>query len=88
MVATRSQLKAKVEANKSLLDMMPLSQVEISPPGHVKAQKSRRQRRREKLQGTVQKMGDQLPVPDVPQEALWEIPSKISELQKADESLK
>ena len=29
MVATRSQVKAKVEANKSLLDMMPISQVEI-----------------------------------------------------------
>ena len=88
MVATRSQGKAKEEANKSLLDMMPFSQVEISPLGHVKAQKSRRQRRREKLQGTVQRMGDRLPVPDVPREALWEIPSNISELQKADESLK
>ena len=33
-------------------------------------------------------MGDQLPVPVVPREALWEIPSNISELQKADESLK
>ncbi|CAL8395513.1 unnamed protein product [Boreogadus saida] len=55
--------------------------VEIGPPWHVKAQKSRRQRRREKLQGTVQRMGDQLPVPNMPREALWEIPSNISELQ-------
>ena len=33
-------------------------------------------------------MGDQLPVPDVPRDALWGIFSNISELQKADESLK
>ncbi|KAG7511502.1 hypothetical protein JOB18_002175 [Solea senegalensis] len=83
MVATRSQAKAKTE----LLHMMPFSQNGVSLPEKVKERNSHRQRRREKLQGTVWKLGDQVPVPDVSQENVWEIPSNFSELQKEDQSL-
>ena len=90
MVVTRSQAKAREtpEATKALLDSMPFSQTDISIPERVKIHKSRRQRRREKLQGTVQKLGEQVPVPEVSKEAMWELPLNFGELQAGDETLK
>uniref|UniRef100_A0A3Q2DC58 Gypsy retrotransposon integrase-like protein 1 n=1 Tax=Cyprinodon variegatus TaxID=28743 RepID=A0A3Q2DC58_CYPVA len=67
---------------------MPFSHTDIDFPEHEKLHKSRRQRRREKLLGSVQKMAEQLPVPEVDKADMWEPPSNIRDLQKEDESLK
>ncbi|KAL2103957.1 hypothetical protein ACEWY4_000825 [Coilia grayii] len=94
MVVTRAQAKARAEetpeqaVNKSLLDMMPYSEAELDAPKQPKVLKTRRQRRREKLLGTVQKMPVQGVGPDDQGAGLWEIPSNFSTLQRDDNTLK
>lgn len=80
MVLTHSQAKAQQKemleevASRSLLETMPFSHTDIDLPEHVKPHKSRRQRRREKLLGSVQKMVEQLPVPEVDKVDMWRPP--------------
>ncbi|KAL2089206.1 hypothetical protein ACEWY4_016105 [Coilia grayii] len=94
MVVTRAQAKARAEetpeqaVNKSLLDMMPYSEAELDAPKQPKVLKTRRQRRREKLLGTVQKMPVQGVGPDDQGAGLWEIPSNFSTLQRDDNTLR
>ncbi|KAL2086933.1 hypothetical protein ACEWY4_017992 [Coilia grayii] len=92
MVATRSQAKrmrADEADTQKLCEVLPFSQEEITPPERVRQRKSRQQRRREKLLGTVENMtsADQ-DVPPTAHQNVWDIPSNLRELQEQDESLK
>ena len=84
MVATRAQTKRALgdESDpQTLLDVMPFRQEEISPPERVREPKSRSQRRREKLFGTVEAMSrvDDQAVPSTGEDR-WDIPGDLKEL--------
>ncbi|KAL2089330.1 hypothetical protein ACEWY4_014018 [Coilia grayii] len=92
MVATRAQTKralADESAAQDLFKILPFSQEEICPPEKLKAKKTRRQRRYEKLVGTVKIMSSQ-DLEAVPKagEDVWDVPGNLKELQRQDESLK
>ncbi|KAL2087883.1 hypothetical protein ACEWY4_016711 [Coilia grayii] len=94
MVVTRAQAKERAAetpeqvVNKTFLDLMPYSNSEFDTPKRPKVLKTRSQRRREKLLGTVQRMPVEGVGPEVQGAGLWEIPSDFASLQKDDATLK
>ena len=91
VVATRAQTKralADESDTQTLWDVMPFSQEEISPPERVMEPKSRSQRRREKLFGTVKVMSrvDDQAGPSAGED-VWDVPEDLKELQQQDGSL-
>lgn len=93
LVVTRAQAKGgqgetpEQAVNKNLLDHMPYSNTDIEPPKQPKVLKTRRQKRREKLLGTVQNIPLEGAGQELPGAGLWELPSDFATLQKDDVTL-